>query len=196
MYATLLQGVAYAQQTSTNARKVLKTRAQWVKTENGFRLVFALDKLLNEKQMELINSGFSTFSQLLVFENRDKQSKDETSYEISCTVKFDLWEEQYDLARLDKENPKAYSVKSFGEYSKLCLTSQMANPKSLERYKKGTRLIARLNIDQISAAKASEIKEWLVRQQSGVMRGIFAHMLGNLELSESLIVEVEVPPQP
>lgn len=180
-------------QTKTPNTVQPRVTAQWVESDQkGHKFVqIELKSSLNEKQEELINSGFSTFSQLLIYPPGANKKVDTPIFELTCTVKYDLWEEQYELARLDKKNPQAISVNSFLKYSTLCLTAEV-DADLLEPFV-GKSLTAELHLDQISAAKASEIKEWLVRQQSGVMRGIFSHMLGDLKLSESLRVIVDLP---
>ena len=58
-----------------------KTTAKWVKEKSSKIVRFPLDKHLNEKQLELINSGFSTFSQLVVYEKTGKAVKPSPIFE-------------------------------------------------------------------------------------------------------------------
>jgi hypothetical protein len=186
-------GTTVFSQTQSDKGSSVRIQGVWIKSGQGDTryLRLSLQSHLNEKQEELINSGFSTFSQLLVFPRGPRKKDQAPIFEITCTVKFDLWEEKYELARLDKRNPQAASVDTYQEYATLCLTANLP-PEIISSYlERG--LAVDLHIDQISAAKASEIKEWLVRQQSGVMRGIFSHMLGDLKLSESLKAKIIIP---
>lgn len=192
IFSVLVAGISYADNVPTREKTGPSLRAEWQRVKDTRQLEISLRDHLNEKQRELINSGFSTFSQLLIYENSARANGSSPLFEITCTVKFDLWEERYELARLDQKNPQAISVQHFDEYATLCLTVAIADTEIRPHLARGLK--AELHIDQISAAKATEVKEWLVRQQSGVMRGIFSHMLGDLKLSESVTVQIEIPP--
>jgi hypothetical protein len=44
--------------------------------------------------------------------------------------------------------------------------------------------------------EASKIKDWLVKQQSGLMQGLYSHMLGDLQLGGRSEVTLDIPPRP
>ena len=55
---------------------------------------------------------------------------------------------------------------------------------------------ATLVVKQTSPEEANDIKDWLVKQQSGVMQGLFSHMVGELMLNQTVVVAVEIAPKP
>ena len=76
---------------------------------------------------------------------------------------------------------------------RLRLQVSLRDPAILDQLASGQRLlVASLVFDQISAQKEEKIRQWLVEQQSGVMRGLFANMLGELKLSERTDIVIEV----
>lgn len=152
---------------------------------------------LSKRQLNLINSGFSTFSSLEIYKAVDAAEIDEKTQpfiKTNCTVKYDTWQERYELAKIER-GESASIVNSFDLYAERCLAVRFSDTKLLEELARtGGNFIARLFLDQISAEKADEIKQWLVRQQSGVMQGLFSHMLGDLTLAEQTEIKVSIPP--
>ncbi len=173
------------------------TVGRWTVSADGKPLGISISLLdqISERQRELINSGFTTFSQLnLRTVSAQRQVDQSPVVSTSCTVRFDLWQEVYELARIDTKVHTG-SVASLDEYGGLCMTAKLEPGPLLDRlFKDGGVLVATLLVDQISAQKAGEIKEWLIRQQSGVMQNLFSHMLGDLKLTERVDVLVQVPP--
>jgi hypothetical protein len=43
------------------------------------------------------------------------------------------------------------------------------------------------------ASEALKIKDWLIQQQSGVMQSLFSHMLGDIALHQTHVVNIRVP---
>jgi hypothetical protein len=134
------------------------------------------------------------------------ESKDESLGELllwssSCTVKFDAWDESYEVTRYDpsRENHKSDSAifRKFSDYGDFCLTATMPLSDTVVKVAaKGQKLIGRLTVQQMSAEEGARIKEWLVRQQSGLMQSLFKHMLGELALHQSLAVSISIPQVP
>ena len=167
--------------------------AKWQMIDKKLHLTISLETQLSEKQKNLINSGFSSYSEMSLLWPRSGLTLSKTFYKSKCTVKYDTWEERYELARIDQKF-KAESLKAFDDYSALCLTANISDPKIIEKLtKKGGIIHGHLTINQISNNKSEEIKEWLIKQQSGVMQGLFSHMLGDLKLSERETILIHIP---
>lgn len=174
--------------------------ARWEMHDGQLAVVAPLSGALTGKQKSMIEGGFTTVSQLTLLlpseKDRDKLGDRPAFYSVRCTVKFDAWEETYDVARLD-DQPRTALVKKLGEYGDLCLKADFRDAAVLERLmEKGGTVLAHLVVKQTSTEEASRIKEWLIQQQSGVMQSLFSHMLGELTLSQTLLVRVSVPPKP
>jgi len=143
---------------SITDKSMLVGIGSWKKSNSQDILVINLVGHLNPKQLTLINSGFSTFSQMQIDrlkeeEEEEKPESDAVLFKVSCTVKFDTWQERYDVARITN-NPKAAVVKNFKDYADLCLTANITGLKNLKMLKNdGGDLKATLLIDQISIAK-------------------------------------------
>ena len=175
----------------------------WLKQPSGMVLNVKLTDYLSTQQKELINSGFSTFSQLTIYEDNPGLAKAlarregggiKPLWSISCSVKFDTWEERYEVVRLEKD-VRPEQAKDFSVYSDLCLGLQVKSGDDWQRFQKtGGKLRAFLVLDQIAADQAAQIKDWLVKQQSGIIQGLFSHMLGDFKLSEKLDITLHVPP--
>jgi hypothetical protein len=109
---------------------------------------------------------------------------------------MDAWDEIYELARLD-ERPQTAVVRDFKKYVDLCLTAEVVSQSALAKLAPGDgSLHAKVQIEQISVDQAKKIKEWLIQQQSGVMQGLFSHMLQEITLSESIEIDIPVGPKP
>lgn len=166
----------------------------WVqnKTGQGLAVQISLVKSLSKKQSKTLDSGFSTFSRLVVFNKKNNT----TVGSVSCSVKYDLWDERYNIVLLGRK-PESMTVNTFNEYSAKCLRFVLQDEALIEKYKKeGATLNVMFQIEQISSQQANKVKEWLVKQQSGLIAGLFAHMLGDMTLSESNSWEVKIPPKP
>jgi hypothetical protein len=203
-------GAARAQGETTATPVAL---AEWRQAGGKTALVIPLAQALTHKQRAMIDGGFTTVSQLAIrleqpdgtppsaasLGDADDWSKEAASgliYLVRCSVKFDAWEETYDVARLDAA-PATGLIKDFAVYGDMCLKAEITAPATLERIGKSTTtLLARLAVKQTSLEEAAKIKDWLVQQQSGVMQSLFSHMLGELSLSQTLDVRVSVPTRP
>lgn len=177
----------------------LITLAKWEMIDGRLTVVAPLAEALTPKQRSMINGGFTTVSQLslkLPSQSGGDAESSTSFYSVRCTVKFDAWEETYDVARLDDE-PRTALVKQLGDYGDLCLKAEIDEGGVLGRLvESGGTIYAYLAVKQTSAEEASRIKDWLIQQQSGVMQSLFSHMLGELTLSQTLIVRISVPPKP
>jgi hypothetical protein len=188
-----LLGVALLARASYLVPLRAAPRALWQEQAEGQRLVIDLESALTAQQKKLIFSGFSTFSHLEVH-LLQKGERDLLVFLSECTIKFDLWEEKFDLLYF-LERKRSPTLKSFDEYAKTCLRAQITSQANLRRLQsEGSRLRIRLDIAQVSNQFAQDVRTWLIQQQSGVMRGLFSHMLGDLKLNESLLTELTPPP--
>lgn len=177
----------------------LTMAAQWRMANGRLGLVIPLASTLTSKQKSIIDGGFTTVSQVLLKwpKTPDADGNDDLKpiYSVRCTVKFDAWEETYDVLKLD-EAPRAALVKQLSEYGDLCLKVELDDqPVITELAKSGGQLIAQLIVKQTSLEEAKRIKDWLIQQQSGVMQSLFSHMLGELSLTQTLKVAVMVSPR-
>lgn len=150
---------------------------------------------LSPRQRELVNSGFTTISQLsLRLIDQEKRKITDSLLNLSCTIKFDLWDESYELTKIG-DRISRQDVNNLKQFGDLCMTVELSDSGVVQQLaKKGGDLVATLLVDQVSAQKAQNIKQWLIRQQSGVMQNLFSHMLGNLKLTERVDVVIRVPP--
>src|SRR5205807_2653431 len=79
--------------------------------KNELMARFSFADQLTTKQLSLINSGFSTYSILVVKDaDPDDFVRGKELYRITCTTKFDPWEERYETARLD-HHPMTFTFK-------------------------------------------------------------------------------------
>jgi hypothetical protein len=168
-------------------------KAQWEQARDRPSLRINLAGSLTDQQRKLLYSGFSTFSHLEV-RWLDGNARRSLVFISECTIKFDLWEEKFELLHF-LERRKENSLKSFQQYTDLCLQADISNQSNIAQMaSQGARLEVRLDISQVSNEFAQDVRSWLIQQQSGVMRGLFSHMLGDLKLSESTQIVVVAPP--
>lgn len=199
--ALLIAALSLASSASAQDGSTLVALARWQMKGGHAQLVVPLGDALTPKQKSIIGGGFTTVSQLTLRQppagDGDADPDDmPLFYGVRCSVKFDAWEETYDVARLD-EQPRTAVVKEFSAYGDLCLKAEITDTKRLSEYSKGGgTLAAFLIVKQTSVEEASKIKEWLVQQQSGVMQSLFSHMLGELTLNQTVRVKVSIPPKP
>jgi hypothetical protein len=189
---------------------VLVALGQWQVKSGRLLLVAPLAEALTPKQKAIISGGFTTVSQLSVSQPKPGQDDDDEDearrvFSVRCSVKFDAWEETYDVARLDEvmpgiaqpAGPRTALVKQFNQYGEMCLKAEIAAPDVVQALaRSGGTLIANLVVKQTSIEEAARIKDWLIQQQSGVMQSLFSHMLGELTLNQTLKVRISVPPKP
>jgi hypothetical protein len=168
-------------------------KAHWEQSKDRPSLRIDLVESLSDQQKKLLYSGFSTFSHLEV-RWLDGNARRSLVFISECTIKFDLWEEKFELLHF-LERRKENSLKSFQQYTDLCLQADISNQRNITQMaSQGARLEVRLDISQVSNEFAQDVRSWLIQQQSGVMRGLFSHMLGDLKLSESTQTVVNAPP--
>lgn len=183
--AIVLPNISYAQDTGTTVGL-----AAWEKTAAGPQLHVKLVDSLSPKQKNMINSGFSTYSDVRL--TTRNESPDATT--LRCTVKFDTWEEFYDIIQLTNGVRRLRSP-TFNEYATSCLTLRVPltdlPPDILGR---GGLVTAKLAMNPISQEKAGEIRSWMINQQSGVIQNLFSHMIGDLKLDELVDISIQVPP--
>lgn len=165
-------------------------------TRSEKELEIDFSAILNKQQLKTINSGFSTYSLVNLNYVYRKNEQPIDLVTRSCTVRLDTWEEIYDIAKLDAPSALKNS-KDLGTYYNLCLKIKIIDQKFLEIFtRNGGKLSATLQIEQISASQSGKIKEWLINQQSGVIQGLFAHMLGKLTKKDVLKLQIKIPAFP
>ena len=174
------------------------TVAAWKVGKDGPELTIALGSLMTKKQRQMIEGGFTTFSDLTIYPTgaTGKPVRDSIANQIRCSVKYDAWEEIFDVVQLG-DVPRTGIVKSFGDYASRCLTTSLSkHTMDQGSLRIGSDLIAELSVIQTSIDEEQKIKEWLVSQQSGVMQTLFSHMLGELSLQQKLVVRIAIPAIP
>ena len=171
-------------------------QVKWVINKNSTKAILVhLGNGLSKKQLATLQSGFTTFSRLSIFaKGADLTNSENIIAASSCAVKYDLWEEVYEISVLD-QNTDTHKSQSFNFYLAEYLSTSIVNRHFLGLLQEnGGGLIATLQVEQISSAQALKIKSWLVKQQSTVIKGLFTHMLGDLTLSGTSKFELSVPP--
>ncbi len=169
------------------------SNAQWEMVSGKLNLKVAVQNQLSKKQKNLIQSGFSTYSVLEIFRPEGQYTPETSLFRAECTVNYDTWEETYDVYRIDTKK-RIEKAKAFKSYADTCLSAVIDDSGVLEYFAKaGGYFWADLRIDQISQDKAEEMRQWLIKQQSGVVKGIFSHMLGDIKVSEQVRIKVEIP---
>ncbi len=166
----------------------------WHEDKGQWSLELNLSDTLTAQQKKLLFSGFSTFSHLEV--RMPEASGMRLLFVSECSIQYDLWEEKFDLLYfLEAQHPE--KLRSFKDYSDLCLAAALRNADTLRALQSpGQHLEVHLDIAQVSSEFAKNVREWLIQQQSGMMRGLFAHMLGELKMKESLTLDLSLPALP
>jgi len=168
--------------------------ATWEGRSHQAKLMLRLGDQLTKAQIALINSGFSTYSALTVLLPEGKFTPETELAKIECTVKYDTWEETYDLARIDPE-VSLTTARAFTAFVDTCLQVEIKHPTALQYFRQnGGHLWVHLRLDQISPDLAQNIRAWLIKQQSGVIKGLFSHMLGDMKLSEKTAIKFQIAP--
>lgn len=168
----------------------LYAQGAWQRQGHTLAYEVKIDDRLTPQQKKLIYSGFTTYSNLQV-RLRYPDGRASLAFVAECTVSFDLWEEKFDLTGF-LEQRTAKSLRTFDDYANTCLKARIGNLNKLSDLS-GIAFEVRLEISQVSQDFANDVRQWLIQQQSGVMRGLFAHMLGELKLSESLELVIKPP---
>ncbi|NRA45539.1 MAG: hypothetical protein HRU09_11345 [Oligoflexales bacterium] len=192
LIATLTILCAYTAAESSERRASIK----WIQIKPSKRIQIKILGL-NKKQNTTLKSGFSTFSQLSIYKSFEEVSEEgESIAETSCTVKYDMWEEHYEVTLL-ADTPKTMLAKNLDNYLSHCLSVELYSGEFMNKFnKKGGTLVATLQVEQISSTQAQKVKAWLINQQSSVMRGLFSHMLGDMTLSQTSQIALQIPPPP
>lgn len=153
-------------------------------------LVIDLSDLLEKSQIELLQSGFSAFS---AFEIKVKDTG-ESLGRIACSVRYDTWNDRYEMIEVGVK-PKQSTTKKLSRLAEVCFHVEIPISKfdKLKNTDPQSLLEITLSIEQISAEKSAEIKNWLVKQQSSILQGLFSHMLGELKLSERVYFQSAIP---
>ncbi len=204
LFATLLSAsVIYAEETAS-------TVAKWEESNQRKTLTINVSDLLTPSQREIVNSGFSTFTLMTVTDNHSDGSnsankttdtspaekEDPIVFRLACSVKFDTWEERYQIIRIDPAPVLNLTASDYKAWSAECLSMSLSNQDTLNKLAHGGTLSASLQIRQSSPDEGAKIKSWLVRQQSGFMQGLYAHMLGDFQFRGQIKIGVQVPPRP
>ena len=176
--------------------------ARWQVAGGEPALTIPLAGVLTAKQRSMLEGGFTTVSELALFANAPSEDDEDAEVKptplltIPCSVKFDAWEETYEVTRFT-DPPSTALTREFAGYADPCLTVTLDSAAEIARLApRGGTLAATLVVKQTSPEEAKKIKDWLVKQQSGVMQGLFSHMLGELTLNQTIVVTVEVVPKP
>ncbi len=174
---------------------------RWHEQDGRTTIVIPLGETLTPKQKSILQAGFTAVSQAALWpssqELNDSSPNAPKAYAARrCSIKFDAWAETYNITRLDGA-PKSIIAKSIQDYSDSCLVLEITSSAILEALTPtGGELKATISIKQMTAEDAAKTKAWLVRQQSSLMQSLFTHMLGELDLNETEVVSVTLPPRP
>lgn len=193
---------AFIEGSAVLATVVPNPGAAWERSGDRIHLNIPISGVLTDKQRSMIEGGFTTVSQLAVLHVTESSPKVETLlWGINCTVKFDAWDESYEVTRFqtlpNDLKSETMIFHKFSDYGTFCLTAHIPQSDFLTHVANtGERLVGRLHVQQISLEEGARIKEWLVRQQSGLMQSLFKHMLGELSLYQTLTVSISLPSFP
>ncbi len=169
-----------------------EVKAEWSQKEPRPYITINVMEALSPQQRKLLYSGFSTFSHLEIRVHREGSERS-IVFVSECTIKYDLWEEKFDLLHF-LEFKKEQNLQSFRQYAQLCLNAEIKSPSNINKLtQEQAKIEVRLEIAQVSNEFAKDVRTWLIQQQSGMMRGLFSHMLGDLKLSETVQIIVQGP---
>ena len=198
----VLVGACIGPTTAAFGAQGQSARAVWIGTKDHVELVIPLASMLTGKQRSMIEGGFTTISEFsLLKDTRMPATASAILWSLSCSVKFDAWDESYEVSRFlpmqDTVRSETTIVRKFTDYGDLCLTARVpASPGLAHFTDTGEQIVGRLSVQQMSIEEGTRIKEWLVKQQSGLMQSLFKHMLGELSIHQTLSVKIAVPPLP
>lgn len=175
--------------------KTKQPSATWETSSRKIFIAIDTSPMLSEEQREIIKSGFSTFTLLTITDKRHKSNETPTEMRTVCKVKYDTWEEKYITTKLEPQPLGKYSGTTIESWSDQCLKYRIEDPQFIAKMTNGGILFISLQVRQSSLDEATKIKDWLVKQQSGLMQGLYSHMLGDLQLGGKTDVIIEIPPQ-
>lgn len=163
--------------------------AEW-RQEKGQRILsISLMDLIGNKRKNLIQSGFTTFTHLIIsFGAGERKSR----IQIECSVKYDTWNERYHLLRVGSTNEQKV-VNTLEAYGRECLSFDIVDAEIINLLVNSESVIAELAMQQLSLQQAEKIRNWLVTQQSGIMQNLFSHMLGDMTLTDNLVAKIKLP---
>lgn len=193
LFSAIIGIAIVAQPAVADDQKTATTIARWEQSGNDQHLVFDVSDLLTPAQRDIVNSGFSTFTVFAISDVKIDESETLPEMRVVCSVKYDTWEERYQMIRVDPAPVESLVVKDYKDWASHCLRYELRKTDLLSRFKKGGNLNAVLQIRQSSPDEASKIKKWLVRQQSGFMQGLYAHMLGDFQFRGSIRINIQIP---
>jgi len=170
----------------------------WSQPTRGEDHVWTADlgQAISAKQRSMIDSGFSTFTELVVMWRETPDGTETQLQQIACSVKFDTWEERYEILGLNGQGENTQTAREFPVLAEQCLTVRLDAATLPTSLRAGGVLTARMRVKQASPEEAARAKEWLVRQQTGVIQNLFSHMLGELSLSEIVTLRIPLTPPP
>ncbi|SMF71207.1 hypothetical protein [Pseudobacteriovorax antillogorgiicola] len=170
--------------------------SKWVTIDAGDNLLIDPSPYLTAKQKKLIYSGLPAYSSVALVLGGKHQ--DYVLKSMSCAIQYDLWDEKIVLLYTGDGSPRP--LKSIDDYYRICVAFRLkASAQITSLLSTAQTLKIKMSFTQISGETTEEIKEWLVGQQSSVLKGLFSHMLGDLKMEESLELPVHLPkkrPQP
>jgi hypothetical protein len=175
---------------AVNCEELIAT-GQWRQDKGKRTLHISFSDLIGAKRKNLIQSGFSTYTHLVITFGVSSQS---SALQVDCSVKYDTWNERYHVVRMGNSSEQS-SVNNFETYSDTCLSIDIANPEVINQLVSSERIVGELSMRQLSAQQAEKIRNWLVTQQSGFMQNLFSHMLGDVTLSENLVAKIKIVPE-
>jgi hypothetical protein len=176
-------------------QRTATTIAKWSDGTNRY-LEVNMSDLLTPSQRDIVNSGFSTFTLLAISAKPILESEILPETRLACSVKYDTWEENYQMIRVDPPPVQNLTTKDYKTWANECLRYVITNQAILDYAATGATLNAILQIRQSSPDEASKIKNWLVKQQSGFMQGLYSHMLGDFQFRGTVKIKIQVPSIP
>ena len=191
--ATTLLCLCGATQSRSDDERSATTLAKWDVTGTNPVLIINIGDLLTPAQRDIINSGFSTFTLLAVSDKKLDEHDQYPDSKLACSVKYDTWEERYQLIRVDPPPVQTLTAKDYKTWADECLRHKLTSQPMLSRLTNGGTLFATLQVRQSSPDEGAKIKTWLVQQQSGFMQGLYAHMLGDFQFKGTIRINIQVP---
>ena len=187
----LLLSICVRSQAAAENR--VKSQARWDESEKNPRLIINVADVLTPSQREIINSGFTTFSVFTLDEKNESSGISLVPFKRSCTVKYDTWEDRYEVNKIEPAPFQSETVKDYKSWSHLCLEIVVEDPRLLNLFEQSGEITATLNVRQSTPEEGAKIKTWLVKQQSGFMQGLYSHMLGNFQYQHMSVVRIGIP---
>ena len=174
-------------------QRTIMTTAKWVLEKNTQGILIDVSDALSPAQQDIVNSGFSTFTLLAIRDGKIQGTDTPPDLRVVCSVKYDTWEERYQAVRVEPLPLETMTFKEYKDWARKCLQITVTSVDVLSKLKAGGQLSGLLQIRQSSPDESAKIKNWLVRQQSGFMQGLYAHMLGDIQFQGSVKLNINVP---